>query len=318
MTGRPAGPDLVLVGNLIVDDMVLEDGSTRLAEPGGATLYAALGAALWPVRAGVVSRHGTDYPAWALEALADRGVDLGGVRCDGERALRGWLIYEGGRRRIVHRDDGPSHADASPSPAEVPEAWLRSARLVHVSPMPFEAQAAQVEATAAVEGLAVSLDPHLAIGADTWDAWLGILTRLDYLFLSEDDVHPHVLAEEPEALLRRLVTTPLPSPGAAPPARRLRLAAFKRGERGGSALDVRSGRTLRWEPRATRVVDPTGAGDAFAAGFLAGSLNGDGVERALERAVVTASFALEGWGPAGLLAATRDQAAERLRAWFGD
>ena len=40
-------PDLVVLGNLLVDDMVFPDGRTRKAEPGGATLYAALGASLW-------------------------------------------------------------------------------------------------------------------------------------------------------------------------------------------------------------------------------------------------------------------------------
>ena len=40
-------PDLVVLGNLLVDDLVFQDGRTRMGEPGGAVLYAALGAALW-------------------------------------------------------------------------------------------------------------------------------------------------------------------------------------------------------------------------------------------------------------------------------
>ena len=34
--------DLVLAGNLLVDDIVLADGTTLLGEPGGAVLHAAL------------------------------------------------------------------------------------------------------------------------------------------------------------------------------------------------------------------------------------------------------------------------------------
>jgi 2-dehydro-3-deoxygluconokinase len=64
-------------------------------------------------------------------------------------------------------------------------------------------------------------------------------------------------------------------------------------------------------------VDPTGAGDAFAAGVLAGILRGDPLARALRRGVVSASFALEDWGCAGLLHATAEQAQSRLREWFG-
>ena len=64
-------------------------------------------------------------------------------------------------------------------------------------------------------------------------------------------------------------------------------------------------------------VDTTGAGDAFAVGFLCGLLRGEPPARALARAVVSASFAIEDWGAAALLRATPEAANERLRDWFG-
>jgi ribokinase len=64
------------------------------------------------------------------------------------------------------------------------------------------------------------------------------------------------------------------------------------------------------------MVDPTGAGDAFAAGVLAGWLRGEPHERALQRGIVGASFAVEDWGPAGIFRATPDAAEARLREWF--
>ena len=51
---------------------------------------------------------------------------------------------------------------------------------------------------------------------------------------------------------------------------------------------------MEWAPRAAAVVDPTGAGDAFAA---------------------VTSFAIEDWGAAGLLRADRAAADSRLQAW---
>jgi sugar/nucleoside kinase (ribokinase family) len=89
---RAVIPDLVVLGNLLVDDMVFPDGRTRMAEPGGATLYAALGASLWGLAAGVASVRGDDYPASALEALTARGVDLSGVRPLGRPGLHTWLL----------------------------------------------------------------------------------------------------------------------------------------------------------------------------------------------------------------------------------
>jgi len=58
-------------------------------------------------------------------------------------------------------------------------------------------------------------------------------------------------------------------------------------------------------------------GDAFAGGFLSGLLAGEDAAGALERGVVSASFALEAWGAAGLIAATPAQARQRRAEWFG-
>ena len=63
-------PSIVLLGNLLVDDVVLADGTTRMGQPGGALLYGALGAALWGARPGLVSVLGDDYPAQVLEAFS--------------------------------------------------------------------------------------------------------------------------------------------------------------------------------------------------------------------------------------------------------
>jgi ribokinase len=81
--------------------------------------------------------------------------------------------------------------------------------------------------------------------------------------------------------------------------------------------DARTGAALPWPAPAVRVLDPTGAGDAFAGGFMAGLAGGDEVRGALARGVVSASFALEDYGAAALLAATPAEAEQRLTAWFG-
>lgn len=293
-------PDLVVLGNLLVDDVVLPDGTTRMAQPGGAVLYTALAAALWHVGTGVVSWRGEDYPAWALDALSSRGVNLDGVHAIGGPGVRTWLLYEGRRRRVVHRLDGPTHAAVSPGPAQVPAGWRRP-RIAHLAPMPLEAQEALVPSFAG-SGTMVSVDPHVPLGPTTLDRWRALLAGADLLLLSEDDVEGAGTEDD----LRPLVT----SLGA-----RLRAVLFKQGRQGGRAYVPSTGAWTRWAPRASRVVDPTGAGDAFAAGVLAGLLRGDDLDRAIGRGVVSASFALEDWGPAGLLAATPEAAAARLREW---
>lgn len=295
--------DLVLLGNLLVDDVVLPDGRTRMAEPGGATLYASLAAALWGLRTGLVSFRGQEYPAWALEAMQARGIDLGGVHAIDGPGLRTWLLYEGRRRRVVHRLDGPTHEQVSPTFAHVPAQW-REARAFHLAPMPFEVQEGLVRDLAAHTRGLIALDPHLEVNAGTLPRWRGVLPSVDVLFVSEDEVDD--VAEDARAVAAQLA------------AGRLSLVLLKRGRRGGVACDLRDGiRLAEWPPMAVRVVDPTGAGDAFASGVLAGLLRGDPLPRALQRGVVSASFALEEWGCVGLLHATPEQAQARLREWFG-
>ena len=62
-------PSIVLLGNLLVDDVVCGDGTTRMEQAGGALLYCALGATLWASRPGLVSVLGNDYPAPVLGKL---------------------------------------------------------------------------------------------------------------------------------------------------------------------------------------------------------------------------------------------------------
>jgi sugar/nucleoside kinase (ribokinase family) len=294
-------PDLVVLGNLLVDDMVFPDGRTRMAEPGGATLYAALGASLWGLAAGVASVLGDDYPAWATEALTARGVDLSGVRPLGAPGIRTWLLYEGARRQVIHRLDRPSHAEVSPIAGEIPAAW-RSARALHIAPMPFTVQRDLVAELSRREGAFLSLDPHRLLSPDSIDEWRGVIARVDAFFLSEDEMEIGS-REDPRPALRSLAGG------------RLRFVFLKRGARGGILYDARDDRFLEWAPRSAGVVDPTGAGDAFAAGFLAGALGGEALERALVRGVVTASFAIEDWGAAPLLRASAAIAQARLAAW---
>jgi sugar/nucleoside kinase (ribokinase family) len=299
-----ACPDLVLVGNLIVDDTVLPDGRTRFAEAGGAVLYAALGAGLWGVSTGVVSRRGDDYPEPALAALVSRGVDLAGVRPLGRSGMRTWLLYEGRRRRVVHHLEAASHEEGSPGPEEVPAAW-RAARAFHLTPMPFEAQRRLVDDLAGRPGALVSVDPYVLLGPGTWEQWRALVNRVDVFFLSEDEMDVPGGLERPEPVLRALAGG------------RLQYLVLKQGSRGGMVLCAHSGRLVSWWPRTDGVVDPTGAGDAFAAGFLAGLLAGEAVEAALDRGVTGASFAIAGYGPSGLLAATADEAQRRLSRWSG-
>ena len=151
----------------------------------------------------------------------------------------------------------------------------------------------------------MSLDPHEPVREDNLAAWREVLANVDALFVGEDEMQLPSAAEDPRAALRALASG------------RLRFVVFKRGSRGGILYDARERAFLEWPPVPRLSGDPTGAGDAFAGGFLAAIVQGRTLESALDQAIVSASFALEDWGAAGLLAATREEAGRRRREWLG-
>jgi sugar/nucleoside kinase (ribokinase family) len=296
-------PSIVLLGNLLVDDVVLADGTTRMGQAGGALLYGALGATVWESRPGLVSVLGDDYPAQALEKLEQRGVDLTGVHPLGRSGVRTWLLYEGHVRRLIHRLGCPTHEEVSPRPALIPSEWT-AARAFHLAPMPFEVQRALLTGLRARPAF-VSIDPHLAVTEATLHEWREVLADADAFFPGEDELLLEGAHADPRRALPRLVNG------------RLRFVVFKRGARGGILYDAHDARFYSWDARAVAVVDQTGAGDAFAVGLILAHLEGLSIEAGLQRAVVTASFAVAGWGPEALLAATRADGEARLRQWYG-
>jgi len=296
--------DLVCAGNLLVDDIVLSDGHTRMGEAGGAILYTTLGATLWNARVGVASVAGSDYPQATLAALGTRGVDLSGVREFHRPGVRTWLLYEKTIRRVIHHLDRPSHEEVGPSPDHLPEAF-HDARAFHIAPMPRAQQRALVTAFARRPEALISLDPHQPVNEDSLESWRETLAQVDVFLPSEDDLRLDGVAADPRAAVERLAGG------------RLRFVLFKRGRAGGLLFDAHRKRFLEWPPHDARIVDPTGAGDAFAGGFLAGFLRTGKLELALQQGAVSASFAAEDWGAHALLAADHESAERRRRAWFG-
>lgn len=301
-------PDLVVMGNLLVDDVVLQDGTTLMGEPGGAVLHVALAANLWGTRVGLMSVAGDDYPRATLQALTERGVDLAGVRHLGRPGGRAWLLHEPGVRRVIHHLDCPSHEEVSPLLIEMPDEY-EEARAFHLAPMPIARQrqlaaglAARTIVSSALAPTFVSLDPYELLRDENLSQWSSVLEHVDAFFPSEDEVR---FSGEAEPALRQAA------------GKRLRFVALKRGVRGGQLLDLHTGLAPKWTAQASKAVDVTGAGDAFVGGFLSGFLASGDAQRGIEHGIVAASFAIEDWGARGLLAATPAQASARWQEWFG-
>ena len=211
--------------------------------------------------------------------------------------MRTWLLYEGPVRRLIHRLGCPTHEQVSPEAEHIPQAW-QSAPAFHLAPMPFAVQRRLLASLAATKPF-VSVDPHLPVTEGTLGDWRHALADADAFFPGEDELLLDGIEAEPRRVLPRLATG------------RLRFIVFKQGARGGLLYDAHEDRFHRWRGRARKVIDPTGAGDAFAGGFISAHLEGLPVAACLERGAVTASFAIEALGAASLLEAAHRQSARR-------
>src|SRR5258706_2408766 len=86
-------PLVVVVGNLTIDDVVLPDGTVRMALAGGNCLYTALGARPWQPRVGLVTRRGEDFPGDLVTTLVALGIATDGVVVGPRPTVRHWVGY---------------------------------------------------------------------------------------------------------------------------------------------------------------------------------------------------------------------------------
>ncbi|HYL80234.1 MAG TPA: carbohydrate kinase family protein [Candidatus Acidoferrum sp.] len=228
---------------------------------GSSTALCAANLATLGLRLGIVGKLGDDaFGDFVIRALRERRIDTGRVIRDGavRTGVTVSLAYPEDRAMVTY-PGAMAHLRAD----EVDLDYLATARHLHLS-SPFLQRALQpgyagLFRAVKERGLTISLDPGWD-PEEEWDAGIGgLYPWLDVLFVNQAEAS--ALTGETEW-----------RGAAAALAKRVRLLAVKRGPAGAAAF--RQG--TMWEHRgfAVEAVDPTGAGDAFNAGFLFGWLAG--------------------------------------------
>lgn len=287
------------IGELTLDDVVVQDEGADWQQAGGGGLYSAVGALVWCDDVAVNCVVGHDYPDSLLEELTVAGISTAGVTRSSTVASIGlWLLYErdGARRQIEKRGGGTfEQLDAlrrSPFVHDLDPAG------VHIAP---QSSGGQVSALEQLHGRDIvrTLDVLIEPMIDRTPYLSGeLFAEIDAFLPSEQEVVDlwghHDIGRLSDWLIER-------GCGAS--------VVIKRGAEGVDVLVDRS--VIRVPSVVQELVDPTGAGDAFCGGFLSGLVaTGDPVEAAV-RGVVSSSFVCETRGALAAAAHIDPQLIER-------
>ncbi len=275
---------VLVVGSVALDAVTTPAGHADGVVGGSAVFFSAAASLLTDVR--VVAVAGDDYPVAELEFIRRRGADFSGLaRAAGESFFWAGRYSGDFRERETTETRLGVFADFRP---RVPDAH-RDSRIVFLG---------NIDPALQLDVLRQVRSPAL-VAADTMNYWIerspreldAVLARVDALLVNEEEARQ--LAREDD----------LERAAAAIRARGPDVVVVKRGARG--AVLFAADRSLSSAAAApARLVDPTGAGDAFAGGLL-GHLDrtdpgrAECWDRALGYGAVMGSYAVEAFSVDG-------------------
>ena len=238
------------------------------------------------IKTAVIGKVGSDgFGDFMVGSLEKNGIDCRGVARDREVATSATMVmvHGDGERSFIHYIG----ANATLTDADIDFEIIKSSKILHVAGaflMPgFDGEpTARVLKKAREMGVTTALDT-------AWDSrgnWMKLLEPcleyVDYAVPSIEEARMVTGRHEPEDVAKALMD------------KGVGVVALKMGSEG---CYIRSSDIeLRIPIYKVRALDALGAGDAFAAGFLAGLVNGWGLERTGKFANATGAFCVTALG----------------------
>jgi len=311
-----ATPKFVFAGKLNRDFFIAADGKPILDTLGGNIPYAAAGFKIWEESPppGLMARIGEDYPQKWLKDLENQGFDTQGITIIPDAVdVRNFYVFTDKNTRVTgdpipyfsklglsfpkallgYRDTTNaifSRTELRPTSLrqdDIPNEY-NEATAVHLCPMDYLTHSLMPAIFRQTGFTTITLDPASGYMNPTfWNDVPPLITGLTAFLPSEED-------------LRNLFqgkSTDLWEMAEALTAYGCEIIVIKRGENGQYILDAAA--KTRWEIPAydSRLVNPTGVGDAFCGGFLAGYRKTYDPVEAVLYGNISAAIVSEGVGP---------------------
>ena len=282
---------------IILDDLVFSDGRTAMGILGGGGPQTAFGMCLpalagWTQksRVGLIAGVGHDLPPSAYAWFESAGIDLTGVRETDLPTPRAWQLLEAdGRRTQVWRVEGRViGAQLGRSFEHIPESFCQ-AHGFHLGIHPQEPDLEFIHQlrdlqrpTSDVRPPIISLEPFKPADHPPTDTALRQLCSAADIFSPNlAEARSLVGAATPDELVRRLADA-----GA-------HIVTLRMGAEGSLVYAKEKDRLIHVPAVPATVIDPTGAGNAYSGGFLAGYLQTGDLMTSARYATVAASFLVE-------------------------
>lgn len=291
---------ILCVGSVALDSVETPFGKAERVLGGSAVYFAAAASVIHPVH--IVGVVGDDYPLDQLDFLGERGVDLSGIeKAAGESFFwAGRYEYDLNSRETLETRLGV-FADFQP---KIPDA-MRNARFVFLG---------NIDPSLQIDVLDQIESPEI-VACDTMNFWiegardrlLELIGRVQILMVNDEEVRQ--LAGESNLLkAARWVQ-----------ARGPHTVIVKKGEHGAILFGPETVFFVPGYPLED-VFDPTGAGDAFAGGFMGhlaseGQVTPEGLRRAMVTGSALGSFACERFSVERLRDLSRPEVHDRVEAF---
>jgi sugar/nucleoside kinase (ribokinase family) len=291
---------LLVVGSIALDSVITPFGETADTLGGAAVFFSMAGAVLHPVQ--VVGVVGSDFPEAHLKKLAARGVDLAGVeRMQGESfRWKARYSYDLNSRETLETRLGV-FAEFRP---RIPDKF-RNADYVFLGNIDPELQLSVLDQVK---------EPKL-VACDTMNYWiqlkkdvlLELLRHIDILMVNDSEAR-EISGDWNIYRAAHWILSRGPT-----------MAVIKQGEHGALLVDKDTTFKVPAYPL-QEVFDPTGAGDAFAGGFMAhvartGDISFSNLRRAMVYGSALGSLAVEAFGVQRLEQITLQEVRARVKAF---
>lgn len=272
----------IFLGHLTMDDIIYCDGTTYMGVLGGAALYAAVGASVWGGETYIVSKIGQSYNYAELCRIAlDRNINIDNIKFVDSHGLDIWVLYDKNNDHyFIPKYYSGKFDEIIPTFDMIPDYLLNRKNIFHISPMPICCQK-ELITYLRKKGCSITVDPHQE------SCKYGELGEWEYIFKSIDVFFP----SEIEFRLLSGDNMWLDWKCIAQFSRfyKIPILVLKMAEKGACMYLLERDEMYYIPAIRKQVTDCTGAGDAFAGGFIYSYIQDLNPVKALLYATVSAA-----------------------------